>query len=118
AALSNSASTRAAGPCRARKDPKEPTRGVDVDAIAAVSLRSAPPGWDERYWSAGGPVNAVVHEVRADCARLSTGRPRRIHGAANRRSMSPAVRRPSRRRVDCRDEPGIARQDEPPADQR
>jgi len=26
------------------KDPKEPTRGVDVDVIAAVSLRSAPPG--------------------------------------------------------------------------
>jgi hypothetical protein len=29
---------------RATKDPKEPTRGVGVDAIAAVSLRSAPPG--------------------------------------------------------------------------
>ena len=29
---------------RACKGPKEPTRGVGVDAIAAVSLRSAPPG--------------------------------------------------------------------------
>jgi hypothetical protein len=29
---------------RAWKDPKEPTRGVGVDAIAAVSLRSTPPG--------------------------------------------------------------------------
>ena len=29
---------------RAWKDPKEPTRGVGVDVIAAVSLRSAPPG--------------------------------------------------------------------------
>jgi hypothetical protein len=35
-----------AGRCarRAAKGPKEPTRGVGVDAIAAVSLRSAPPG--------------------------------------------------------------------------
>jgi hypothetical protein len=47
---------------RAWKDPKEPTRGVDVDAIAAVSLRSAPPGWRERYRPAGTAVNAVVHE--------------------------------------------------------
>ena len=29
---------------RTRKGPKEPTRGVGVDAIAAVSLRSTPPG--------------------------------------------------------------------------
>ena len=34
----------AGGPSRAPKGPKEPTRGVGVDAIAAVSLRSAPPG--------------------------------------------------------------------------
>ena len=34
----------AGDPSRAAKGPKEPTRGVGVDAIAAVSLRSAPPG--------------------------------------------------------------------------
>jgi hypothetical protein len=32
----------------ARKRPKERTRRVGVEAIAAVSVGSAPSGWDER----------------------------------------------------------------------
>jgi hypothetical protein len=85
---------------RAAKRPKEPTRCVSVDVIAAASRRSAPSGVRITLEERPGPFNWVFHLIGESPRHLSTACPR--VGTTQTHPQDASMTRRKRRTVSAR----------------
>src|SRR4051812_25095484 len=75
AAISSTTGVTAAPPRKASKNPKEPSRGVDLDVIAVASVASGPSGLVQKVVADDGPGQGSCPPIARNRWFLSTDSP-------------------------------------------